>query len=286
MPLLGSRGGGSVRGFGRFGKVLINNFIDTFNRTASLISPWFAVRGTWTANGTKATTATSPSTYPITTIETDSADKTIEAIGVTNGAGVSFWVTDSNNWWATTTTATQSCQSCTTCSQYTQQSTGFYCVPGNNQNFYIQSCDGESFSLGSYSNGCGCRTNCYPGSYESQACGSCVSCTENFTTVCSVYATNPCNCTQSYFLRIIKSVAGTVSLVASATVGTVVSAIRLITSGNSITAKAYSNTGMTTQTGSDLTASGSGATKTGNHGIILETSSYQQGTTIDEFKVY
>jgi hypothetical protein len=286
MPLLGSRGGGSVRGFGRFGKSLINNFIDTFTRTASLILPWTAVRGTWTANGTAAATASSPSGYPITTIETDSANKTIEVIGITNGAGVSFWVTDSNNWWATTTTATESCQSCTTCSQFTQTSTGFYCAPGNNQNFYTQYCDGESFSLGSYSNGCGCRTNCYPGSYESVSCGSCVSCTENFTTTCAQFVTNPCNCTQSYFLRIIKSIAGTVTLVTSATVGTVVSAIRLITNGNSITAKAYSNTGMTTQTGSDLTSDGSSATKTGNHGIILEPSSYQQGTTISEFKVY
>jgi hypothetical protein len=43
---------------------------------------------------------------------------------------------------------------------------------------------------------------------------------------------------------------------------------------------------MTTQTGSDLTSDGSSATKTGNHGIILEPSSYQQGTTISEFKVY
>ena len=94
------------------------SFIDPFNRTTSATSlgspdgvqTWSNIRGAWGIVNNKATANSAASTYPISTITFDSADVTIAQDGVTNGVGAAFWVTDANNWWATTTNVVESYQ--------------------------------------------------------------------------------------------------------------------------------------------------------------------------------
>ncbi len=113
MPFLGTRGSGSSKGLGRAAKVGIASLSDTFDRTTSntLGNPsgrgisWKNQRGTWSTNGSLATSATDKSTNSITTVLT--ASSTISNLQVdtqnSGGVGLAFWVVDADNWWAATT---------------------------------------------------------------------------------------------------------------------------------------------------------------------------------------
>jgi hypothetical protein len=59
--------------------------------------------------------------------------------------------------------------------------------------------------------------------------------------------------------------------------------MKVITSGTDITAKAYSDNSLTTQIGSDLTYSATGATIDTSFGIVVAPSSYSQGNSLDNF---
>ena len=102
-PFISRSGSAGARGFGLFLGGL-KNISDLFTRTAGSLGistsghTWTALRGTWTTNGTQATSSDSASTYPIGSIPfqaniTTSAD-------VSGGVGLAFWTTDANNWWA------------------------------------------------------------------------------------------------------------------------------------------------------------------------------------------
>jgi hypothetical protein len=94
------------------------SFIDTFTRTTSATSlgspngtqTWSNIRGAWGIISNKATANSAANTYPMATITFDSADVTIAQDNVTNGVGAAFWVTDANNWWATSTNVVESYQ--------------------------------------------------------------------------------------------------------------------------------------------------------------------------------
>jgi hypothetical protein len=80
-------------------------------------------------------------------------------------------------------------------------------------------------------------------------------------------------------------VSGTETVVASTTNQTTdIKGIQVITNGNNITARAYSDTSLSSQIGSDLTSTHSGQ-KSKEHGIISRASNASQGYTIDEFRV-
>jgi hypothetical protein len=110
MPLLGARGGGSVRGFGRFGKNLLLIVTDSFARTVSgLIGTssdgkaiWTSLRGTWASNGSAAASASAAANKNLATIELDGSNiVNLQAdIGTSGGLGVSFWVTDANSYYS------------------------------------------------------------------------------------------------------------------------------------------------------------------------------------------
>ena len=121
MPILGSRGGGSVRGFGRFGVSLILSLIDSFNRANGSLgtssdgkSVWSVDRGNFSIDSNKAystDTGNSLATVPMDSSTIVSADINIETDK--GGVGLAFWVTDANSWWSiypgyesTTTTST------------------------------------------------------------------------------------------------------------------------------------------------------------------------------------
>ena len=65
---------------------------------------------------------------------------------------------------------------------------------------------------------------------------------------------------------------------------TAITGIKVTTSGNNITAQAYSDTNFTNQVGSNLTSTNTGQ-KPKEHGIISRASNNNQGYTIDEVQV-
>ena len=105
MPLIGTRGGASVRGFGRFGKNILLAFLDTFNRTTSGTlgtssdgkASWKNVIGTFVANGSAASTSDSTA---IAVVAVDGKNITNIQADVGGGTGVAFWVQDSSNYYA------------------------------------------------------------------------------------------------------------------------------------------------------------------------------------------
>lgn len=94
-----------------------------------------------------------------------------------------------------------------------------------------------------------------------------------------------CNCQTCYpaTIRVIRSLSNTVTEITSWVVGTLVQGLRVITSGTSITAKAYSDNTLTTQIGSDLTYQANGATIDTSFGIVVSPSVYGQGASLTKF---
>lgn len=120
MPLMGSRGGGSVRGFGRFGKNLLLSVIDSFGRSTSGSlgtssdgkAVWRNVIGTFTANGSAATTSDSTA---LSVVDLDGSNITNLQADMGGGTGVSFWVQDSNNYYALYPTFSTTTNTSTNC---------------------------------------------------------------------------------------------------------------------------------------------------------------------------
>lgn len=88
----------------------------------------------------------------------------------------------------------------------------------------------------------------------------------------------------NYYLRLLNSSGGTVSTATGdISIGSAAAAVKVTTSGNSITAQAYSDVGLTSTLGSALTYTATSPTRTVNHGIIKAPSNYSQGSTVDSF---
>lgn len=104
------------------------------NNTSAL---WTSVRGSWGITANKGISS-SASGYPISTLTFSKEDVTLSASGVGPGVGTAFWVTDSNNWWATYVEANQVCQTCQNTSNCANFVTNFTFTPasgGNCANF-------------------------------------------------------------------------------------------------------------------------------------------------------
>jgi hypothetical protein len=83
----------------------------------------------------------------------------------------------------------------------------------------------------------------------------------------------------------VSKINGTESVISSTANSTTnIAGIKVTTSGNNVTAKAYSDTDFTNQVGSDLSSTNTGQ-KSKEHGIISRSSTNSQGYTIDEFRV-
>ena len=108
----------------------IQNFVsvdtDNFNRstsgnlgsTSNKATVWTNVQGTWSANGSQATSGDSVGTNAIATITaatTNISNLQVDTLN-TGGVGPAFWVTSAGSWWATTTwhsTSSGTSSSCT-----------------------------------------------------------------------------------------------------------------------------------------------------------------------------
>lgn len=83
-------------------------FTDTFtaaNSTTTLpvseATPWEATRGTWGVTSNKAYSVSAPGNYAVAVVDTKGENASVKSTtdNTHAGVGVSFWVTDSNNWW-------------------------------------------------------------------------------------------------------------------------------------------------------------------------------------------
>lgn len=245
---------------------------DLFNRTTSGTlgtadtgQTWSNLRGVWFANGTKATTATAASSYPIASVLVGDTNAVVSA-GVTSGTGVSFWITDSNSWWAST-------------AKSTQESYTYNCNPhsvwNGSCNWY---CDGVPGNVGRVSDS---PWTC--SGYASSVCSGTVTGVTGSVTEYTSYDT----CTgynYYYFLSLIKSVAGTVSnVVADTALSAMPAAIKVTTLGDTITAQAYSDVALTTALGAPIVATPSSPAKGTSAGIIVTPTAYNQQALVDNF---
>lgn len=106
---------------------------------------------------------------------------------------------------------------------------------------------------------------------------------------CDAYGASCQTCgtlTNSYYLRILKSVGGTVtSPAADISLPSQPAAIKMTTSGNTITYQAYADTSLTSAIGSQGSITETSPTKVQNYGIIKAPTEYGQGSTVDNFQV-
>lgn len=253
---------------------------DSFNRSNGSLGstetgePWQLTRGTWSISSNAASSTDSGDSYPMATVNTNKTDITASVKTTDNGLGIAFWVTDANSWWASTTYASSS-TSCDTCYQTCYQTCYETCY---------QTCYSCDYGLVSGSTcvdpetlqpiGPATPYNCNP--YNCNPYN------------CNPYSCNPysCNCVTSYSynLRIIKSDLGTVTTPTSdISLPSSPAAMYVSTSNNTITAKAYSDTSMTTQIGSTMSYTPTSPTKGTRIGIFKSPVAYNQGTTLDDF---
>lgn len=96
-----------------------------------------------------------------------------------------------------------------------------------------------------------------------------------------------CNCVVNNKVRLIKSIAGTITTVATFPFNSAVAGFKTILSGNNVTVKAFSGSGYNSQIGSDQSSTVSGYTKTKKHGILKGPVTYTAAQTseINEFRV-
>ena len=292
---------------------------DNFNRstsgtlgTSSSGATWTTQRGNWYANGGAAQSDDSASNYSHASVGWGPASITASA-SVTGGTGITFWVSNANSWWAVVSYNTSSsytygtgayscnCQtcgttSCNTCANPVCGSTTTYdCGSGGSGTIIF-----DPGGVGCTYNGQICYSSYlgggiwgvyYCGAVTSYGtCANCYYCggTDN---------TYQCNCqtcytgsatgySYNYYLRLLKSENGTISLATSdINIGSQAAAISVVINGNDITAKAYSDTGMASQLGSTLSYTAVSPVKGQSVGIIKAPSDYSQGSTVDNFSV-
>lgn len=241
---------------------------DSFTRTTSpgtlgntdTGNTWSNLRGSWFASSTQAVeNATAGSSYPLAVVELGSSNMVVSA-DITYSTGVVVWGVDANNWWAVVGTNynynysyTTTCESCTTCSQTV------YCCgscPCNNGSPDTMDCccagyylDYQCVSYGSYgqcisydyvsvydncvSLGCACGN-----AVEAQftCCGNC--CTEYYT-CCTTYSCTQTATAAQYQIKVLKSVAGTITEVNAQNLVSPATRVSVTTSGNTLSYTVY-----------------------------------------------
>ena len=153
---------------------------------------------------------------------------------------------------------------------YAYPSTTYYpysCVNGSNS--YTYTCVTGS---NSYSYTCATGSNSY--SYTCATGGN------------SAY-TYTYNYQYTYTVNLLKSIASTISTVATFSFSSLVVGLKTIVQGSTgaITVRGYSSPGFANQIGSDQTYTATGYTATTNHGMILAPATYNQGTTFSSYEV-
>lgn len=309
-----------------FGNIL-KGFKDNFLRADETLERssdgglWNTLRGSWSVSSNKLYTSTSPETYPIISTDVSSASVNISIKDISQGTTTALWISDSGNWWGLgidqvtlvgdNNNATGcDCQTCTGVNyeNYTYACGTNYCpsyyyccnVVGNRyckayntsncKTYYTSKVTGtvctawNASNCASYNSG-NCNENppyCLTGNYY--ACG-----TNYCTGQNAYYFSYTCSCVTCYpqYIRLIKSVADTVSTVFSSLISNslIVRSIRTRIRGDKITAEVYENSDLTGKIGSDLVYEPTGVSLNTRYGIAIKPSSYSQGNTSGEIDI-
>jgi hypothetical protein len=94
-----------------------------------------------------------------------------------------------------------------------------------------------------------------------------------------------CETCYPQYIRVFQSVSNVISTATSQLVSGIVQSLGISTASDQITVKAYSDTEMVTQIGSDIVYSATGAVITPRFGISVNPSGYNQGYTISEVTI-
>lgn len=182
MPILSSRATASVRSFGLMIISAITSVIDTFNRANQSGlgkikgQTWKIWRGTWDISSNKASSSTSPSFYPLASLNFTKTDASVSVSGAEPGMGLSFWISDADNWWAATYEQVYSCSTCQGCSAYNPIACcAWNTSPGNCSGIYNPggSCKTWNTSGGFYAGGSSCTSWNKQGGNQYQG-GNCI----------------------------------------------------------------------------------------------------------------
>jgi hypothetical protein len=333
------------------GHSLRKRFVDTFQRTNTASDPgtstdgskWNVVSGIFNIVNNKLTTSTNAASYPMSVVDMNVQDVSIDISAPGQGTMAALWVTDSGNWWGVQTFSQDEACNCLTTgyacngvAQYTDcNGVNHYadCNCGARSSQYCRTvyspcnCTSSSvqcnctYTAGTYvPGGCGAYVGSYCvapyNSYTTAASYSCSTCTYyscsacpswgcdtynyygcdtcysytsysqcySYTSYSTCYSTSCATCYPQY-VRVLNSAAGTVTALLSQAVAAVVASFRVLTKGNNITIKAYSDGGMTSQIGSDIIYTASSPVKTTKFGLSVTPSTYGQGSEIAKITI-
>jgi hypothetical protein len=276
-------------------------FTDEFSGTGSLAQRWTSTRGAWSVLSGKAYSATAASSYPLASFNSNTPAVNVRVdygAADTHGWGVAFWVRDADNWWAVVTDKTfgyvcdsvndtltgSSCKKPDTTSTSTSTSCVYSCPAGttlSGTECYAYGCPSGTSYAPDF-----CQTPpgpCFGGdSLETFYCtaltlnhlGSAdATCSTNTTTTTVTGETYNATTQYTYKIKLIKSVAGTVTEVDTKTIKTSTTSTLTIdyvqasiTKAGVITATAKMNGETTIET---LTNTPSSPTTGKRHGFIL-----------------
>jgi hypothetical protein len=182
MPLISSLSAGA-RAFGLYIVSVLSSVIDTFNRANNASDlgsgggqKWKIWRGVWGIASNKASSSTAASSYPMATLTFTKTDMTLSIGTPDPGAGAAFWVTDNNNWYATTYEQIYSCQTCSGCAAYNTPACCAYNTGSGNCNAFNAPtgwCSSWNKSGGNYSSGGNCAAFNKTGGNKYQG-GNCI----------------------------------------------------------------------------------------------------------------
>jgi hypothetical protein len=287
--------------------------------TATDGSRWDAVNGTIQVTTGAATATTTPTAgsagtaYPMATVSMPTTNNVISLKNTNEGSSVALWVQSSSDWWMVNVEGTQTTNTNYASAQNYNYVTAQNITYGSNTNYYGVTNYFSSPNYYSQSSGTtynvGYRTVgspfAYQAFYSSTAGGTSYYLGAAYTGSTSYYTatgysitygafyqytsagafyTYAAGSTTTYneFLKIRQSVASTVSIITSALISASqsIKSLRVTTSGNQITARAFSDTDLVTQIGSDLVYTATGATVNTKYGIAVSPSAYNQSAII------
>lgn len=241
-----------------------------------------ALRGSWSkdAGTNTVTTSTASSSYPMTMIDGLTKDAIIDLTDIGQGMGAALWVTDQDNWWAVS--SYQQTESCNCSTYYYSCNCSTY--------YYSCNCSSYSYACSWYTKYvCADRApNGYCRSYYSyQAIAS--YCTGYSCSTCSGSSCNTCSgqsCSTCYpqYIRVLQSVANSISTIASWSYSTMARALRIKTSNKQITVETYSDTGFSSLLGTQ-SYNATSASETSKFGILASPSSYNESRTLSSIKI-
>ena len=277
----------------------LKSFQDTFTaaNSASALPQttalWVATSGTWGIDTNRAYSTTAASSYPIASVDTNIKDVVVKATSDSSsnaGHGVSYWVTDSNNWWgahsikSTFTAAPYSCPSGgtlygSTCTISSPAAGGPYgvttCPNGGNPFGWgcFNCCWVYSYSATYYVQPAAYNCNAYPG--RTLSGGSCL--TSYGGTASTWYR---------HEVGVVKKTAGSVSTVSTLQVADTLTSTDYIAyvQANTQTASAIITAQMNTGgTVASYTATAGTPVRTNKHGLMAGPSPVDQHTHTTTF---